>query len=248
MLTRREFTRGIGVAAVAPTMASVVRGDHFDHQPDHVTLTYDESKLLNYAPRLEMAQEAEEKFMGLWGMTATSQEYDDDIHVYAALYTHQDGLSPFGRVLSDSHHGDTEWYYVASNPDTGEVTQTISDAYHWLAGKLSASAMTMDGTHPVSRVVSPWHFYSHADVTAENATSIDEVADLTSRFQTLLNNGLEDDVQPGTVVNPTLMDIGGRTHWWKDSFRNWSRDAALARTAYKLGFAGAEDVRSPAGI
>ncbi len=72
-------------------------------------LTFNEDVLLDYAPKLVLSQEARQKWRGLWGWTATSQEYEYDHHVYVALYTHQDGLGTIGQWLSDSHLGDTEW-------------------------------------------------------------------------------------------------------------------------------------------
>ncbi len=251
--TRRGFLRGAGLAVAAAGGATIpaaaqTEGDwpHWDAQPDHVTLQYSEGELLDHAPRLIFEQEAREKFMGLSGWTASSPDYDYDWHTYVAQFTHQEGISPFARLLSDSHLGDTEWYYVAADPDTGETERVVFDAYHWIAGRRTTSTLTMDGQHPVSRCVSPWHFYSHANTPVEDAVAIEEVRDLTARFDGMLENGLAEDLQPGTVVDPETMDIGGRNHWWKSTVGDWSKDAALASTVYSLGFAGADDADASA--
>ncbi len=241
--TRRGFLRAVsGVAAASVLVGKVTAQSEFQHwnsQPDHVTLTYDESTLLQYAPRLELVQEAREKLQGLWGWTATSQEYDRDWHVYVALYTHQTGLSPMGSVLSDSHLGDTEFYYVASDSETGETQRVIYDAYHWVAGDRQASSIPMKGRHPVARVVSPWHFYTHQDPSADNSMAFDEIGDLTVKFGAMLSNGLAESLEPGTVVDPTTMT--SRAHWWRSSVGEWSVDAALASAMYSLGWVGADN-------
>lgn len=239
MSTRRDVLRGLGLAVAAAGGASVpalAQSDypHWDAKREHVTLRYEEQTLLQYAPRLIFEQEAREKFQYLRGWTATSPEYDHDWHVYVALYTNQEGFGP------DTHLGDTEWYYVASNPDTGETEQVVYDAYHWLAGKLGAEDITLDGTHPVAKVVSPWHPYAHSGVDADQAVAIDEIGDLTERFDGMLANGLAESLQPGTVVNPSWMAPGGRTHWWRNDVGDFSFDAMYARTLYRLGFAGAD--------
>lgn len=249
--TRRDVLRGAGLAAAAAAGASLpaaAQADypHWDAQPEHVTLSYAEQTLLNYAPRLELEQEAREKLQGLWGWTARSQEYDLDWHVYTALYTHQEGLSPLGTALSDSHLSDTEFYYVGVDADTGETQQVIYDAYHWIAGRLPAESITMDGNHPVAKVVSPWHFYSHPNSSASTATAFDEIGDLTERFEPLLSNGLAESLEPGTVVDPATMTA--RDHWWRSMVGEVSFDATLASVVYDFGLVGAESADSGASL
>jgi len=248
--TRREVLRGAGLAVAAaggatvPVLAQAEEYEHWDAQPEHVTLTYDEGALLEHAPRLVLSQEAREKFRDLYGWTGTSQEYDLDHHVYVALYTHQDGIGTIGQLLSDSHLGDTEWYYVLSDSDTGETKEVIYDAYHWVAGRQSADSITMDGEHPVAKVVDPWHFYAHEGVSADSATEFEEIEDLTEEFEPMLSNGLAESLEPGTVTDPATMQ--GRNHWWRDTVGGFSKDAALASAVYDLGWVGADEADSSA--
>ncbi len=246
--TRRDVLRGVaGVAAGSVAVGTVdaqEESDHWQAQPDHVTLTFSEPTLVDYAPRLVLSKEAREKWRGLWGWTATSPEYDHDHHVYVALYTHQDGLGTIGQMLSDSHLGDTEWYYVLSDPDTGETKQVIYDAYHWVAGRQTASSITMDGEHPVASVQDPWHFYAHQNVDADAATAFEEVNDLTEEFGGLLSNGLDESLEPGTVTDPATMQA--RTHWWRSAVGDFSTDALLASAVYQLGWVGADKADSSA--
>ncbi len=248
--TRRDVLRGAGLAVAAaggatvPALAQSGEYEHWDAQPEHVTITYDEETLLEYAPRLVFSQEAREKWRGLWGWTATSPEYELDHHVYVALYTHQEGLSPFARMLSDSHLGDTEWYYVLSDADTGETQQVVYDAYHWVAGRQDPSSITMDGEHPVAAVVDPWHFYAHEGVDGDSATAIEEIEDLTEEFGPMLSNGLAESLEPGTVTDPATMQA--RDHWWRDTVGGFSKDAMLASLVYDLGLIGANETDSSA--
>jgi len=245
--TRRDVLRGAaGVAAASMTVGTVAAQEEYDHwqaQPEHVSLTFSEDTLLDYAPRLIAGQETWDKFIGLYGWTATSPEYDLDWHVYVATYTHQDGTVEGGFFgFSDSHVGDTEWYFVASDPETGETDRVVYDAYHWLAGKSRASDITLDGTHPVAKIVVPWHPYRHVDIDASRATTIDSMGDLTEEFGAMLANGLDEDLQPGTVVDPARMDFGGRSHWWRNNIGDISFDAMYASTLYRVGFGGADTV------
>jgi hypothetical protein len=230
--------------ASVPALAQTEEFEHWDAQPEHVTLAYDKQTLVDYAPRLVLSEDARTKFRDLWGWTATSPEYDSDIHVYVALYTHQTGLSPFARMFSDSHLGDTEWYYVLSDSDTGETQRVIYDAYHWVAGRQDASSITMDGKHPVAAVVDPWHFYRFSDVDADAAMAFDEVQDLSDEFGPMLSNGLAESLEPGTVTDPATMSA--RNYWWRDTVGGFSKDAMLASLVYDLGFIGAGEVDSSA--
>jgi hypothetical protein len=217
---------------------------HWDAQPEHVTIGYDEQTLLEYAPKLVLSQEARQKWRGLWGWTATSPEYDLDHHVYVALYTHQDGLGTVGQWLSDSHLGDTEWFYVLSDSDTGGTQRVIYDAYHWVAGRQSADSLTMDGQQPIARVIDPWHFYATQGVNADAATTVHEIHDLTAEFEPMLSNGLDESLEPGTVTDPATMQT--RTHWWLSTVGGWSYDAMLASLVYDLGWVGAGKADSSA--
>ncbi len=246
--SRRDVLRtGAGVAAASVTVGTATAQAEYDHwqaQPDHVTLSYSEPTLVDYAPRLVLSQEAREKWRGLWGWTATSPEYDLDYHVYVALFTHQDGVGSLGQLLSDSHVGDTEWAYVLADPETGETRRVIYDAYHWVAGRQGSSSITMDGQQPVGAVVSPWHFFRFSGVDTDAATAFDEVDDLTAEFEALLSNGLAESLEPGTVTNPATMQA--RNHWWRSTIGEFSTDALLAQAVYSIGWVGADQADSRA--
>ena len=242
-ITRRQFLATVGGSAVALSAVSgTVAADHFDHQPEHVRLTFDQAMLERYQPKFVMADASREKLIGLYGWVASSPEYEYDICVYGASYTHQEGLSPISAALyaplSDEHYGDHEWYYVAVNK-AGSVEKVVYDQFHWTAGKRAASMITLDDTHPVVRVIKPWHFYNHSGVTSDQGELV-RVQDLTTAFDGWLDNGLEDSLAPGTVVDPARMLPGGRSHWWRSTFAGVSFLANYANAMAAAGVLGAD--------
>lgn len=209
--TRRRFLKTVGAVGVGGAVLSTpAAGEHFDHQPDSVTLTYDEDVLNDYRPELVLSDDARPKFNGLYGWTATSPDYDTDAHVFWAEYSHQEGLSPFWGALTDSHYGDHEPLVVFSDSDSGEVEWLVASTYHWTAGKVSGEDASMNGTHPHLRAIDPWHQFTAAD----RSGTFPEVHDLTQEFDSWLANGMEDPLEPGVVVNPwRMLD---RDDWWRD--------------------------------
>lgn len=243
MLSRRQFLKATGTVALATTTtAGTAAADHYEHQPQHVSLEFDQAFLEKHRPKLVFEKEAREKLIGLFGWVARSNEYEHDVCVYAASYTHQEGLSPFSAALaaplSDSHLGDHEFYYCFVAED-GTLDHVSYDAYHWIAERRTTDTIPVDGTHPVAKVVSPWHMFNHA-TTADQGELVD-VDDLTTEFQAWLDNGLEDPLAPGTVVDPATMSMGGRPHWWRNDVGSFSFDAAYATALYRAGFLGAEE-------
>lgn len=201
-------------------MSGIATAEHYDAQPSHVSLTYDKPTLEKYRPELVFREEAREKFIGLYGWVATSPEYDTGICVYWASYTHQDGVSPFWGMLSDSHLGDHEPIQVEWDRDTGEVKCVRASIYHWTKGEVPGHEAAMNGTNPHLEVVSPWHQYT----AATRSGVLPEVKDLTEHFEGWLDNGLEEPLEPGTSTNPWSMAT--RSHWWRTK-RGWSFDAFI---------------------
>lgn len=239
MTTRRGFLKAssavaVGSVAVAGATRSVAAA-HYDAKPEYVTLDYDQSVLESYRPSLVTRDI--EQVPSLYGMVARSTEYDSSVCVYACEYEFQDGVSPFPGTLSDSHLGDHEWFYVEIDEGTNEVVSATWTAYHWYAGRSQAPGLPMDGTHVKAHIVHPWHQYY---LTSEIGGLFD-VQDLTAVFQSWLDNGLEESLQPGTVVEPwTMLGPDGRTNWWRDNFAGFSTRATLWSAFYDLGLYGAD--------
>lgn len=223
-VTRRAFLRATATATgLGLALTGTATADHPQHQPDHVTLTYDTSTLKQYRPLLEI-NHLDVRPQALYGWVATSPEYQTDVCVYWAEYSHQEGVTEY-----DSHYGDHEPCYVFVDSDTGDVEKVIASVYHWMAGTGHATALNMQGTHAKLRVINPWHHYTSTDADGQQV----DLGDLTQVFDAWRNNGLEDDLQPGTVVNPWLMESRG--YWWRDDVGSLSTDALIVGLARKLG-------------
>ncbi len=228
--TRRAFLRSVaGAGSLGAGLAiasSPAVADHPDAQPAHVSLEFDQDRLERYRPRLVMAQEDREKFFGLYGWVARSQDYDTDVCVYFAAYTHQTGVTSY-----DSHHGDREPIYTFVDKNTGDVRGVAASIYHWLRGWTATP--TLDGDHPKLRVISPWHHYSATTETG----SLFDVEDLHGELDAWLANGLEADLAPGTVYNPwTMAGADGRDHWWRHNQFGFSLTAFSLGIRRSLGF------------
>jgi len=107
--SRRAVLRtGVSLAAVGATTvtaSSPASASHLDHQPAHVSLSYDKAMLKQYRPRLATGH-LDFKPNKLYSWVAESPEHDTTVCVYCASYDAQHGLSPFAGPLSDSHDGD----------------------------------------------------------------------------------------------------------------------------------------------
>lgn len=215
-LNRRAFCRWTAALAVGSVAATrPAAADHFDHQPDHVTLSFDRSFLERYRPRLDLSavkQNPDDTVPGaMFGWKASSPEHETDVAVFFAEYPYQQGILPTG---SDSHFGDHEPFYVFVDATTGEVREVVYSAYHWLRGRTPTPSI-YNQTHVEATVVSPWHQYALGSVTDGEYVAVE---DLTSAFPDWLNDeDWHDHLEPGVVVNPWRMaGADGRQHWWRE--------------------------------
>ena len=224
MPSRRAFLSRLGAAGMAVAGLTTLSGPaaalaRDEYKPDHVTLSYDQALLERYRPRLVFEDDSRDQLIGLYGWYATSPEFDTDVAVYWASYTHQTGVTDF-----DSHYGDHEPLYVFVNSTTGEVQRVVYSAYHWLKG-----TTVTDREHPQFAVIHPWHHY--IQTTTEGV--LVGVDDLHSVFDSWLTNGLEEDLATGSVVNPWSMLSRG--DWWRRGSFGLSRGELLASVYYRLG-------------
>ncbi|NHX37621.1 MULTISPECIES: hypothetical protein [Halolamina] len=224
-MRRREYLQAAGAVAVGSTVFSAsALAEHFDAKPDDVTLEYDESVLERYRPELVMPAAAEEKFIGLYGWVTRSEERETNVAVYWASYSHQEGW--LGNL--DSHYGDHEPVYVFFDDDG--VTQVIASIYHWIAGRAPGAEIPLvDDTHPQLRVIKPWHQYTAAGQPGE----FFDVDDLTTVFDSWLDNGLEESLAPGSVTNPWTMR--SRPDWWRRGTAGFSINATLVDAMMSVG-------------
>ena len=220
MISRRKFLkRAAGIGVIASASTSSASAEPPREFPPHVTLTYDESWLRTYQPAFDMRQTDREKLLGVYAWRATSTEFDTDVGVYWASYSHQVGASSL-----DSHYGDHEPALVFVDSETGDVQTVIASVYHWLRGKAPPSAVSMADEDTVAlRVISPYHHYSATDAPADaSKRALKKLGDeaglrdsANTEFEDWLANGLEESLAPGVVVNPWRMLSRG--HWWRNS-------------------------------
>lgn len=235
MFTRREFIGRSGAAAVATAGLAALSGPaaavRDDHQPDHVTISYDQARLERYRPRFQIKVEDREKLIGLYGWIAESPEYETDVYVYWMKYTHQE--SPWWGPTT-GHYGDHEPIAVEVDKGTGDVTRLRASIFHWIKGEVTADVAPLsDDGHPRLRVFNPYHHYTAADPEASLDTF--EVEDLTGEFRSWLDNGLEESLVDGACVNPWIMR--SEEDWWRPgSFGLPSTEAMQANLARDASF------------
>ena len=242
-------------AGVARGVATVATADHGVAKPDHVTLSYDQDLLEQYQPYVVIPTGAEIRPTEWKAWTATSPEYDYDVHVYFLYWQSQ----VTGRS-ADSHRRDREPIYVFADRETGEVRETAYTAYHWFRYRERHPPTYIpdsgDEEHPTFEVVNPWHHYLQTGDAGEafpveplgTADGDPFATDKQTTYEQWLDTGWEADLHPGAVQNPALMLY--RDTWWRDGQEStlrtiWSLQISLAQYGFVpsavLGGAGQTD-------
>lgn len=250
--TRREFLRsGVVTATVAGLGldlsgdASATDPDQFPHTsaiPEHVSLTFDESWLARYRPRLSMSSADRELFLTTRAWKASSPEYDTDVGVYWQTYVGQNGVTSY-----DSHKGDHEPVYVFVDDSSGDVQHVAASVYHWLKGSAPPGVVPMaEATHPALRVIEPWHQHTAAttdagfypEVTPLGTSTDIANPDATTVFEAWLENGLAGDLGVGVVTEP--WSIQARESWWRRDLGpiSWTSLYVSARRLAGIGEVG----------
>lgn len=221
-MRRREFLAStataatLGPAAVARAAAQLP--DEYA-LPEFVSATYDEEYLSEYRPWLNLSR-LDVRPYGLFAQVYTSPEYSTDALVYAARYTHQDGVSSLAPPLTDSHWGDTEWVFVFVD-DAGAVEEVAYTLHHWTIDRASGDEIPLyDETHPSATVVNPHHSYILASgVDGEYVTLRDLLtpAEDGEGLEYWLDRGMSDNLHPEVVKEPWTLKYT-RDHLWRSGF------------------------------
>jgi hypothetical protein len=208
-MKRRELLRAVAAGSLgAVGLSSSATAVHDSSgQPSHVTLSYDESELETYRPKLVTGHlDTRPSLQYAW--IAESTEHDDDAYCYWTYYVTQQGFTD-----QDSHYLDREPLYVFVD-EAGDVSQVIYSGYHWLAADTHVPNTVEaddDGQHPTFRVAKKYHHYLQ---TTDDSGELVDLSDLNDQFDTWLANGWEDDLCVGCAQDPWLMRR--RSSWWKD--------------------------------
>lgn len=216
------------LGAVGGAAAAESSFDHRSAKPDHVTLTYNESALEEYAPAL-VTRHLEQDPAAVYGWKATSPERDTDVYVYFTFYPVQRGYSEY-----DSHPMDREPVYVYV--DDGEIVRVQYSAYHYLRGELPGSAVKIqDGTHPTLRVAENYHHYYPSNLSGDPPSHVENLGAEpgSGTFDAWLANGWAAGLDPGSATNPWSMR--DRADWWRDGTLGVSAAAIGAQVDLILG-------------
>lgn len=216
---RREFLvragSGAAGAVVLSGSASAQSSGfaHWDAQPEHVALGYDQQLAERYRPAL-VTRHLDIDPISWFCWIARSPERETDAYVYWMDYPLQEGVSPLAGPLSDTHFGDTEPFYVFVDSN-GEVQSACWSGYHWIRAWATADTLPLvNDTHVAAWPVNPWHHYSLDPATTGQANT--DVQDLRDAFSDWLSNGWNEDLRPGCVTNPWTMEgASGRRSWWR---------------------------------
>lgn len=236
-MNRRSFVAAIGATAVGAGTVDVARADHENTEPpSHVTITFDESKLERYRPRL-VTRNLDVRPSKQYAWIASSPEHETDAYTYWTWYVTQKGVT-----ARDSHYLDREPVYVFVDEDSGEIREVVYSGYHWLAARTTNPTTDLDD-HALFRVVDRWHHYVE---TTDDTGELVELADLDDVFPEWLANGWEDDLEPGAAQNPWIMasiDSGSaRSSWWRENETfGFNFSERWKRIQLKLGVAGADE-------
>ena len=236
---RRAFLRGTGAAAVATGGVAIATGPaaaaHDTAKPEHVTLSFDETTLERYRPRL-VTRHLDVSPSKQYAWLATSPEHDTDAYTYWTWYVTQEGLTD-----RDSHYLDREPVYVFVDAETDEISEVVYSGYHWLAARTRSPTTDVDD-HPLFQVAERYHHYYR---TGDDTGELVDLADMDAVFDEWIDNGWEEDLEPGAAQYPWLLasvDSGAsRAHWWRENSLGFSWTAQWMRLWKRLGLRGADE-------
>lgn len=209
-----------GAAAVGSTAAGRVAADHDTSVPGHVTITDPMDELEYYRPLLDLnTQTVEVNPTTIYGWKAASSEHSTDVYVYVTYYTHQEGITTW-----DSHIYDREPVYVFVDESSGNITKCLYSGYHWLKAETRTPPIFKDSTgeHPAFMVAEKWHHYLVDEKKSGYLESVDSLGNedqlqldgVNTKFEEFLDNGWEEDLLKGVVVNPWKMESPDVESWW----------------------------------
>lgn len=231
--SRRDFLKVSGSVVVGAgvvsqgTSASSTTNDHRAAKPDHVTLSWSESWLQQYQPRMVVSHlDIQPSVVYAW--KASSPERDTEVGVYWTYYVTQEGVTSW-----DSHVQDHEPIYVFVDSN-GEVTKTVYSGYHWVRAANPAPP-TAGSTSPTVRVADNWHHYLSTTTVGVDP----QLQSLDAVFDDWVESDFGDSLEPGTVTNPWSMET--RSDWWRGDTWAGTFGETMASLKLSLGFDGADN-------
>lgn len=239
-MRRRAFLRRAGTVAVAGAAASSTASadghlEHWAAQPDDVTVTFDESWLADYQPRV-VTSHLDVAPVNMHAWRARHDSRDTSIGCYWTFYQYQEGVTGL-----DSHEWDHEPIYIVVDDSSGDIVEVLYTGYHWL--RASTGVFPQSGSHPLFRAVENYHHYIPADKVGEAL----DLRDLTESFSTwLTDHGMAEALHPGAVTDPWQMQR--RESWWRDGTLAGIRGKMEADLGVRLGVRGASQSPFDVGL
>ncbi|ADB63908.1 hypothetical protein Htur_5020 (plasmid) [Haloterrigena turkmenica DSM 5511] len=174
----------------------------WSEKPDGVQIIWDEQRLWKYQPLLQMDAETRDRFDGLYGYVATSEDEDTDVLCYWSKTERVKSL-PGGNDTLGSSIGDHDPIYVFVNSDTGELERIVYSGYNLEAAEIQPGTDDLvtqradSPTHATFTVVNGWHHYRH---TPEKTGFFTALKSWPAVRDTWSNNGFGPDTT--AVQNP----------------------------------------------
>lgn len=231
MPTRRDVLQAGTAVAVGATGLAALSAPAVafrDARPDYVTLSYDQTRVDRFVPRVNdpPRKNADERPQDWYAWIATCPEYEHEVIVYVLKYRTQRGTTRW-----DSHRRDREPVYVLVDEDLDEVQETIYTGYHWYAAHEDAPPTVVDGNgeHCTFQIAAPWNHYllledpdesaleefSVKPLGTENGEPFSASGDPQTTFEAWLDTNWRQAAEPGVFQDPARMQH--RDKWWRDS-------------------------------
>lgn len=230
--TRRAFLASLagGAGVLGIGRASAAIEDYQQAKPDHVNISYNESRLSEIQPSLYFPSEMTIRPAVIYAWTSKSPEWSLDSHTFICYYQTQDT-----DVEVTSHRHDREIVQVYTHPEFGEVREAVYSAGHWAAYRDEEPNVlkTDSGGEHVKLAVHPkYRHYVSTDKDGDIGIDLEPLGtdetlykdDHETQFEIFLANGWDGALQPG------LLQAANRArfaeHYWASGASRWDRFAA----------------------
>lgn len=207
-------------------------------KPDNAEIVWDEYRLRKFQPLLEMGQATREKFDGLYGYVATSENEDTDVLCYWSKVSDGESL-PVGSDTLGSAIGDHDPIYVFVDSETDEIDRIVYSGYNLDAAEIRPGTDDLEQrradepTHATFTVVSGWHHYKHTPDASGHFTALKSWSAVRETWR---NNNFSPDT--AAVENPWQLETESD---WRANSSFFSLTDIWLSLGKRLGWYGADE-------